>query len=58
MVGPMVNPLNKSIYGYTGLFRQPFSNGTFYGNTLFVITNEAHSELNLIILSDGFFMDA
>lgn len=58
MVGPMVNPLNKTIYGYTGLFRQPFSNGTFYGNTLFAITNESHSELNLLILSDGFFMDA
>lgn len=54
----MVNPLNKSIYGYTGLFRQPFSNGTFYGNTLFAITDEKHSELNLFILSDGFFMDA
>ena len=54
----MVNPINNSIYGYTGIFRQPFSNGSFYGNTLFVVTDQAHSELNLFILSDGCFMDA
>lgn len=54
----MQNPVNKSYYGYTGLFRAPYSNNAGYGDSLYLITDESHYEANLIVLSDHFFHDA
>lgn len=54
----MINPVNKSHVGYTGIFRQPYANTEMYGPTLYAITNEIHSEINLLVLCDGFYNDA
>lgn len=53
-----VNPYNKSRYGYTGLFRQPYANQGTHGDTLYAITDEKCQECHLLVLSDGFFKDA
>ena len=45
------------ITGYTGIYRQPYANGNNYGDSIYVITDVLHQELNMIILSPGFFMD-
>lgn len=52
------NPYNKSIYGYTGLYRRPFSNQRIYGDTIYAITDETHQEIHMIMLSPGFYKDA
>ena len=52
------NLVNKSYYGYTGMYRQPYANAAGYGDSLYLITDEAHFEANLIVLSDHFFRDA
>lgn len=43
--------------GYTGLYRQPFADHGLYGETLYVITDMYHQELNILILSPGSYMD-
>ena len=45
------------VVGYTGLYRQPFSDNIAYGDTLYVITDDAHQELNVIILTPGAYAE-
>lgn len=52
------NAYNDSVYGYTGLFRRPYSNQRIYGDTIYAITDEPHHEIHMILLSPGFYMDA
>lgn len=52
------NSFNDSVYGYTGLYRRPYSNQRIYGDTIYAITDEAHHEVHVILLSPGFYMDA
>ena len=47
----------KAIKGYTGLFRQPFSDARLYGDTIYVISDEIHQEICVILLSPGFYRD-
>lgn len=46
------------IAGYSGLYRQPYANTNTYGDTIFAISDTQHQELNLIILTPGFYKDA
>lgn len=52
------NSFNDSIYGYTGLYRRPYSNQRIYGDTIYAVTDELHQEIHMICLSPGFYMDA
>ena len=45
------------VVGYTGLYRQPFSDNITYGDTIYVITDDAHQELNIVILTPGAYAE-
>ena len=46
------------IMGYNGLYKQPYPNEKTFGDTIFVITDEKHQELNMILLTPGAYKDA
>lgn len=53
-----VSNTTKTIYGYTGLYRPPYPNESTYGNSMYMICDQSHYEIALIILSEEFFRDA
>jgi hypothetical protein len=46
------------IAGYTGLYRQPYPNGSTYGSTMYAITDKLHQELDLLLLTPGCYSEA
>lgn len=46
------------ISGYTGIYRQPYPNNATYGDSIFMITDEKHQELDLFLLTPGCYKDA
>ena len=50
--------MSTTVSGYVGLFRQPYANSATYMDTLYLITDALHQELNLILLTPGAYRDA
>lgn len=50
--------LMATVSGYSGLYRQPYANSATYGDTIYLVTDALHQELNLIILTPGCYRDA
>ena len=50
--------MGTTVAGYVGLFRQPFANSAVYMDTMYLVTDALHQELNLILLTPGAYRDA
>lgn len=47
----------KASAGYSGLYRQPYANASTYGDTIYLIPDQYHQEMNVLILTPGAYRD-
>ena len=45
------------LFGYTGLYRQPFADHITHGDTIYVMMDTAHQELNILLLTPGAYLE-
>lgn len=47
----------KASAGYSGLYSQPYANASTYGDTVYLIPDAIHQEMNVLILTPGAYRD-